>query len=77
MKKAIVTGASSGLGKYISIQLSKKKIKVIGIARNKRKLEILKKYIGNKYFDYVNFDLKKTDQIENICKSIVKKEKLI
>ena len=27
MRKALVTGASSGLGKYISIQLSKKKIK--------------------------------------------------
>ena len=51
MKKAIVTGATSGLGKYITIQLSKKKIKVIGIARNKKRLEILKKTIGNKYFD--------------------------
>ena len=37
MKKALVTGASSGLGKYISIQLSKKKIRVIGIARDKKK----------------------------------------
>ena len=77
MKKAIVTGASSGLGKYIAIQLSKKNIKVIGVARNKKKLEILKKYIGSKYFDYVNFDLKKIDQIENITKNIIKKEKFI
>ena len=77
MKKAIVTGASSGLGKYISIQLSKQKIKVIGIARNKKKLEILKQYIGKQYFDYVNFDLKKIDQIENIFKSIIRKEKFI
>ena len=59
MKKAIVTGASSGLGKYISIQLSKQKIRVIGIARSRTKLEKLKKYIGKKYFDYVDFDLKK------------------
>ena len=77
MKKAIVTGASSGLGKYISIQLSKQKIRVIGIARSRAKLEKLKKYIGKKYFDYVDFDLKKIDQIENIFKSIIKKEKFI
>ena len=77
MKKAIVTGASSGLGKYISIQLSQQKIRVIGIARSRTKLEKLKKYIGKKYFDYVNFDLKKIDQIENIFKSIIKKEKFI
>ena len=50
MKKALVTGASSGLGKYISIELSKKKIKVIGIARNKKKLETLKKIFGNTIF---------------------------
>ena len=34
MKKAIVTGASSGLGKYISIQLSKQKIKYLDWATN-------------------------------------------
>ena len=43
MKKALVTGASSGLGKYISIELSKKKIKVIGIARNKKKIRSTQK----------------------------------
>ena len=36
MKKALVTGASSGLGKYISIKLAQKKIKVIGLARSKK-----------------------------------------
>ena len=77
MKKAIVTGATSGLGKYIAIQLSKKKIKVIGIARNKKRLEILKKTIGNKYFDYVDFDLKKIDEIQKISKIILQKENFI
>ena len=77
MKKALVTGTSSGLGKYISIELSKKKIKVIGIARNKKKLEALKKIIGNKYFDYVIFDLKQIDEIEKISKIILMKEKFI
>ena len=77
MKKAIVTGATSGLGKYITIQLSKKKIKVIGIARNKKSLEILKKTIGNKYFDYVDFDLKKIDEIQKISKIILQKETFI
>jgi len=77
MKKALVTGATSGLGKYITIQLSKKKIKVIGIARNKKRLEALKKTIGNKYFDYVVFDLRKIAEIKKISKIILQKENFI
>ena len=77
MKKALVTGASSGLGKFISIELSKKKIKVIGIARNKKSLETIQKKIGKKYFDYVDFDLKKINEIEKISKIILQKEKFI
>jgi len=77
MKKALVTGATSGLGKYITIQLSKKKIKVIGIARNKKRLETLKKTIGNKYFDYVVFDLRKIAEIKKISKIILQKENFI
>ena len=77
MKKALVTGASSGLGKYISIELSKKKIKVIGIARNKKSLKTIQNKIGKKYFNYVDFDLKKINEIEKISKIILQKEKFI
>ena len=48
MKKiAIITGASTGLGKYISIKLADKKYKVVIIARNKEKLENVKEEINN------------------------------
>ena len=38
-KIAIVTGASTGIGKYMSIELSKKDFTVILISRNKNKLQ--------------------------------------
>ena len=46
-KTAIVTGASSGIGKYISIKLAQNNFDVILIARNKQKLQSLKKIINN------------------------------
>ena len=77
MKKALVTGASSGLGRHISIKLAQKKIKVIGLARSQKKLANLKKIIGNKYFDYFVVDLKKLNELEKISINILKKEKFI
>lgn len=46
-KVAIVTGASSGIGKEISLELAKQKVKVALLARRKNKLEEVKKQIGN------------------------------
>ena len=42
---AIVTGASTGIGKHISIKLSKNNYHVILISRNKQKLQLVEKYI--------------------------------
>ncbi len=44
--RALVTGASSGIGRDIAIQLSKKGYDIIAVARDKEKLEELKEYIS-------------------------------
>ena len=42
---AIVTGASTGIGKHVSIKLASKNFHVILIARNEQRLTLVKKYI--------------------------------
>ena len=51
-KVAIITGASTGIGKYVSIELSKREYTVILISRNKQKLQSVKNII---------------DKLENNC----------
>lgn len=46
-KTAIVTGASSGIGKHVSIKLAQNNFNVILIARSKEKLQCLKKIIND------------------------------
>lgn len=49
-KTAIITGASSGLGKAIATALVAKKTKVYGIARNQEKLKRLQKQLGSLFY---------------------------
>ena len=44
---ALVTGASSGIGRDIAKELAKKGYDIIAVARNKEALENLKKEIDN------------------------------
>lgn len=44
---AVITGASSGLGKELSLYLSRQGVKIAAIARNKEKLEKLKDEISD------------------------------
>ena len=46
---ALVTGASSGIGKEIAILLAKKGYNLILVARRKKRLEDLQEYIDRKY----------------------------
>ena len=50
MKTAIVTGASSGIGKSISTQFSQNGWNVVLIARNQERLEKLKSELPNSNF---------------------------
>ena len=47
---AIVTGASTGIGKHISIKLSQNNFHVILISRNKLKLRAVEKKIKEEWF---------------------------
>ena len=46
--KALVTGASSGIGKDIAIELSQRGYEIILVARNKEKLEEIAKSLKTK-----------------------------
>ena len=52
-KVALVTGASSGLGRRAAIVLSAAGAKVIGVARRRNALEELRKEIGNNFSFFV------------------------
>ena len=71
-KVAIITGASTGIGKYMSIELSKKEYTVILISRDKNKLQPVKNIIdksGSKCI-ILESDVSKKSSIENLFKKI-------
>ena len=61
---AIITGASTGIGKYIAIELAKHAIEVILIARDKKKKEEYKLYSANA--SNGKWVIKKTNCQENV-----------
>lgn len=68
-KVACVTGASSGLGKQAASILIKNGVKVVGVARNKRLLELWSEEAGNKAA-FVPFDLTERNKIREIKNKI-------
>jgi 3-oxoacyl-[acyl-carrier protein] reductase len=69
---AIITGASTGIGKYISLQLSENNYRVILISRNEQKLTLIKEKIEKKGGDclIIAADISKSSSIENISSII-------
>ena len=67
MKKAVVTGASKGIGKEISLRLLTLGYEVIGISRNIESDDSLKN------FSALKADLSKESELKRICE-ILKKE---
>lgn len=63
MKLAIISGASKGIGQYLSIKLLEEKFKVVNISRSKSKNEDV--------IDY-EFDLLKTNKISDLVKDITR-----
>ena len=64
-KVALVTGASSGLGRRAAIVLSAAGAKVIGLARRRDALEELRKEIGNN-FSFCVGDIAQRDNMESL-----------
>ena len=71
MYYALITGASKGIGKSIAIELAKRKIPVLLIARSGVLLEQLVAEIRDQYgvkADYLVMDLSEPDTDEKILK---------
>ena len=75
-KWALITGASSGLGKNLSILLSKQKINIIGIGRNIKNLEKVKNEVQENgvIFLPIQANLCELTSIEDIIKNIEDKD---
>lgn len=66
---ALVTGASSGIGRDIARELAKRKYNIIAVARGKEALETLKKELEEEY--KVNVDVRAMDLIDREgCKKL-------
>ena len=78
-KNAIVTGASTGLGKHLSIELSQNNYHVFLIARNIEKLEIVKENILDSGGDCSVFaaDISNDNDIDKISEVVDKLLKLM
>ena len=63
MPKAIVTGASSGIGKDIAIELAKKNYDLVLVSRDIDKLNKVKEQINNVHVEVISKDL----SIEQNC----------
>ena len=63
-KLILVTGATSGMGKGVCIEILNQGAKVIGIGRDSSKIE--SDIISNKNFSFYSFDLTNIDDIEKI-----------
>lgn len=73
--KALIFGASNGIGKKLSYELVKKNINVTLVSRKKNKLKKIVKELNNikKGNNYYSINLLKKDNPKNISKKISKK----
>ena len=71
-KVALITGASKGIGKEISIELAKNKIKLILVSRNYNDLKILKKIIKEKinfkHVEIISGDVSHSSTVTKVLK---------
>lgn len=70
MKKVLITGATSGIGRELAIQFAKKGYLLALIGRRIERLEELKQEIGNQAF-YRSADVTKYDKAEKAYKELI------
>ncbi len=73
-KVAVITGASTGIGKAVSVHLAKLGIKIVAIARNKNKLEKLKNEIEKERGEIIYFPASVTDytEMQRVIEKVIK-----
>ena len=69
MKKALITGASSGIGSVFARELARQGYDVTCVARNEEKLLDLTKELGDSH-RYIRADLTDADALAAICQEI-------
>lgn len=72
MKKVLITGATSGIGRELSIQFAKKGYKLALIGRRAEKLEELKEEIGDNVFIHA-LDVTKLEKSTKVYKELIAK----
>ena len=71
-KRIWVTGASSGIGRSVAIKLSKLGAEVILTARNRDKLEEVKKECGNAKAHIFDHDLSNLESIDDLVNRVTR-----
>lgn len=70
-KTALITGASSGIGKATAIAFAKKKINLILCGRRKEELKVLAKELGSSVKVHIlNFDIRHKDRVKESIGSL-------
>ncbi len=64
--KALITGASSGIGRDLARILSKKGYDLVLVARNKNAMENLKKKLGTNNIDIISMDLSNIENVKEL-----------
>ncbi len=76
-KTILITGASSGIGRSISILCSKMGAKVILIGRNESRLKETASYINEDNYIYYTFDLNNIENIKKLVSRIISENGMI
>ncbi|QQR91086.1 MAG: SDR family NAD(P)-dependent oxidoreductase [Myxococcales bacterium] len=70
MKRALVTGASSGIGKVFAQKLAEQGSALTLVARTQTKLEELKTTLTGEGHEVLTTDLSKPNEVTALCKHI-------
>ena len=72
--KALITGASSGIGRDMAYYLASKNIDLILVARRKEELVKIKKELTNVSVEVMPLDLTEMDNLELLYNEVSKKD---
>ncbi len=68
--KALITGASEGIGRAFAKKLAKEGYEITAVARNEKRLKELIESLGNAHHTYLVANLSRKDGIQNIAQNI-------